>query len=626
MRYAVILLLFLASCRPADPAATYLNTEADYVGIDACASCHPDKAATFRESQMGRSWEPATLANSAADFDNPEPVYDPHRDLYYRPFTRDGSLYVEEYRLADADTTYRRVEEIDYIVGSGHHTNSHIMDVGGYLYQMPLTWYVQDGRWDLPPGFADGNNIRFSRPITLKCITCHNAMPDYVPGSENRYLDVPDGIDCERCHGPGSVHVEAMRAGRVVNVATETDYTIVNPAKLPFERQFDLCQGCHMQGAAVTKSDRTFADFRPSMALSDIENVFWPRYADSLHQFVMASHPDRLMQSACFEASREAAPLTCTTCHDPHVSIETLGPDHYTAVCQGCHAEAQVAACPEESADCTSCHMPVSGSSDIPHVRITDHFIRRPDREAVRLVGAEEFEDQKRFVRLASLIAENPPPGEIALGYMTYFEEVTNHPGFLDSAAVLLEKARREDPGADLGAALVRLHFLRGDHVAVVGQARSMAAMPDAWTAYRIGEAFLTLNAPQEAIAYLEDALAMAPAHLRFMSRLASGYSQAGRQAEAITLFDRILDANPKQAGALSDRGFAHVLSQNAEAAEADFLAALALDPDLEMGLANLASLYFNTGRADRARPYARRLVALDPANARYRRLWELVE
>ena len=185
------------------PAFRNLAEDVKYVGKEACQGCHADKFATFTKAQMGRSLKPALVHHSAAEWENVDPVYDPHNDLYYQALRRGDSLFVMEYRLSGRDTVHRRIEQIDYIVGSGQHTNSHIMDVNGYLYQMPMTWYAQDGKWDLPPKFDDGNNYRFGRPITQPCMACHNAISGFDPASENRFTSVPDGIDCERCHGPG---------------------------------------------------------------------------------------------------------------------------------------------------------------------------------------------------------------------------------------------------------------------------------------------------------------------------------------------------------------------------------------------------------------------------------------
>ncbi len=625
-----VLLLLLAACASPDEAPVpYRNLDAAYVGIEACKSCHADKYASYTLSQMGRSWEAATLENSAADFADPAPVYDPHKDLYYQAFHRGQDLFIKEYRLSGRDTVYQRSEKIDYIVGSGQHTNSHIMDVGGYLYQMPMTWYAQDRRWDLPPGFQDGNNFRFDRPIPLKCITCHNAMPTYVEGSENKYDAVPHGIDCERCHGAGSVHIEAIQSG------ADRQNTIVNPGKLPIDLQFDICQGCHLQGAAVPEEGLTFADFRPGKRLVDIENVFWPRYEDSLRQFVMASHPDRLRQSECFLESRaqNTEPLTCITCHDPHVSIETLGADHYRQTCQTCHsALPEPLVCTETLAkrqeaedNCVTCHMPTSGSVDIPHVRITDHFIRRPGSNTEEVLTAEAKHAQRQFVRLASLVDEDPALTDIARGYMTYYEQVTNHPGFLDSAAALLERARNHTSFENITGPLIQAHFLRGEHSAIIQLVRAGAIAKDAWTAYRIGEAFLVDGRAKEASSYLKDAVRRAPEHLRFRSRLAAAYTQDNLPRQAIAVLDSVLAANPKFTEAYNNRGYARVLLRDFAGAEKDFIAALALDPDLEQSLANLASLYFNTNRMPEARRYVQRLLERDPANPQYRKLWEFV-
>ncbi len=625
MRLVHCAMLFLLLCTAcgSPPDIPYRNLSANYVGIDACADCHPDKVATFTQSQMGRSWELATSANSSADFETPTPVYDSFHDLYYQGLRKGQDLYVMEYRLSGADTVHKRVEKIDYIVGSGHHTNSHIMDVNGYLYQMPLTWYVQEEKWDLPPGFKGPNNSRFDRPIPLKCMTCHNAMPAYVEGSENRYVSVPHGIDCERCHGPGSLHIESIRSGNAVNTSMEADYTIVNPARLSVEDQFDICQSCHLQGASVDKIGHSFADFRPGMSLAEVENVFWPRYADSLRQFVMASHPDRLRQSACFQASET---MTCITCHDPHVPIEAMPENHYRDVCQSCHTESESRlTCPTEEAalgaDCTSCHMPPSGSQDIPHITITDHFIRSPGSESSEIIGSDA---QAELVRMASLVDKSPSDAEIAEGYMTYYETITNALGFLDSAAVYLRRADRA--GEEVDEKLIRMHFLRGEPTSVLRIARNMKETTDAWTAYRIGESYLSQQMPQQAIAYLQQALQASPEHLRFMVRLGVAYSESGRIAEAISTFDDALRRNPKQSEAYNNRGYAHVLSRNFDQAEEDFKSAIALDPDMELALANLASLYFNTNRRDEARIYAQRLIQIDPANPQYRQLWELVQ
>jgi hypothetical protein len=617
--------------------AEYRNwgEDAVYVGREVCQSCHPDNYATFVESQMGRSWKKASLTLSAADFDRPLPVYSDTDDLYYQPFHRGEDLFVREYRLAGTDTVHNRVEQIDYIVGSGQHTNSHIYEINGYLYQIPVTWYVQAGKWGLAPGFSHGNS-RFSRPITQQCMTCHNGYSEFEDGSENRFSTVAGGIGCENCHGPGSIHVEEKRAGIVVDVSREIDYSIVNPGKLEPRRQLDVCQRCHMQAADVFEPGRSVDSFRPGQVLSNTLNVYWPRQPDSVEVFNMASHPDRLGMSACFRASWEDGsalkPMTCVTCHNPHLAIEATPDLAYTNACQTCHEASEIPDCTDPSVvagnntlACSSCHMPESGTQDIPNVRITDHYIRVV-REAPELTG-EEIESRRRFIRLAALIDPAPGHSRLAEGFLSYYELITNRPGMLDSADVRLRRARLTEPDKDLSELHIRLWYLREDYASI--RRYSRANKPDedwsAWTHFRIGEAFAAAEENDYAIPYLEQAVVRSPGQLRFMDRLASVYTRRGEIEKALRVYERIEAANPNLENAVTNRGYTHLVAGDFDAAERDFLYAIALYPDAEVALGNLASLYANTGREVEARPILEQLLRLDSDNEAYIQLYRLV-
>ena len=639
------LLVFLAGCAAQEPSTvdepgTYAAWSADteYVGIQVCADCHEQQYQSYSRSQMGRSFKLAEKALSDASWDVVRPIHSALDDLYYQPFADGEDLFVHEYRLAGADTVHSRIEQIDYIVGSGQHTNSHIYEENGFLYQIPVTWYAQDEKWDLAPKFQKvGNNYRFGRVITDECMACHNAQPTFVEGSENRFEMVPEGINCEKCHGPGSVHVEAMKAGKAVNTVSEIDYTIVNPGKLTPELELDVCKRCHMQGASVFADGQNPLDWRPGLPLSSHENVFWPRQPDSTTHFIMASHPDRLAMSSCFKESwneeRGFDPITCTTCHDPHSPIEETSGETYSATCQNCHTGtlalgASSLTCTEPDVvsgaidtPCASCHLPLSGSTDIPHIQITDHYIRVPDK-----LQPEEVEDQERFIRLAAMIDTAPDAHNLADGFLTYFEQFTDRPGMLDSAEVYLRRVKSENTPS-LTSSWIRLWHLQEDHTAI---RRTVQSSPnkieeDAWTYYRIGEAFEAINDFPSSIRWLRKAIELGPDHLRFRDKLGVSLTRAGQINEAISLYDRMLQDNALYENAWNNRGFARLMIEDLEGAESDFKAALALSPDMELAMANLASFYLNTNRNDEAIPLVRRLIKRYPQNAGYAQVWTML-
>ena len=643
----IFLFLFLASslaaCRNPEPErerTDYDNwaPEARYIGKEACGECHSQNYSTYLQSEMGRSWKKASLSLSIANFEDPDPVYSEHDDMYYQPFHRGEDLFVKAYRLENGDTVHTRIEQIDYIVGSGQHTNSHIYEENGFLYQVPVTWYAQDGIWDLAPGFQHRSRSPFDRPITSECMACHNGVPQFEKGSENRFLYVPSGIGCERCHGPGSIHRDAIKAGRQVNVDRDIDYTIVHPGKLSPERQLDLCKRCHMQAAEVMAPDVVPEDFRPGQALSSFQNVYWIRQPDSALVFNMASHPDRLEMSKCFRETwrddSDLPKLTCVTCHNPHLSIELVSDDYYTALCKSCHETNNHIFCSEPSVldgtdttPCASCHMPTSGSKDIPHIRVTDHYIRKPGVEERRLSHIE-MEEQKRFIRLVGLVDSNPSLKDRADGLLSYFELITNRPGILDSADVYMRRAIDAEPELDVTRSMIRLRFLQEDYMAVrrMVLAGDYASIEDAWTLYRIGESFAATGDFPTAAHYFGRALGLGPDHLRIKDRLAVIFTDLGDYEQAIALFDEILFANPKFENAYTNRGFVFLAQGRFEEAEADFRGAIALNPDSETAMANLASLYFNTQREEQARPLVRRLIRLQPENPEYARLWRLLD
>ena len=92
----------------------------------------------------------------------------------------------------------------------------------------------------MSPG-SDSDHPRTRRFVSYKCMFCHNGIPQIPPGHEASgsdpvYVgDLPEGIDCQRCHGPGGKHVQM----------SGTRASIVNPAV----NQFDNCLRCHGTGS-----------------------------------------------------------------------------------------------------------------------------------------------------------------------------------------------------------------------------------------------------------------------------------------------------------------------------------------------------------------------------------------
>lgn len=631
-----VFLLSRCSSTEAD-VIVYRNhaAEVQYVGMNTCKTCHADIYNTFIETGMGKSFGAANHEKSSAVFDQHAHIYDSYLDLHYQAYFSNDVMYIKEYRLKNGDTVHSRTEKVDYVVGSGQHTNSHIFQVNGYYFQMPMTFYTQQQRWDFPPGFENGFNSRFSRSIELECMSCHNAYPNFVPGSKNKYASVLQGIDCERCHGPGSLHVEEKSKGILVDTANEIDYSIVNPKKLPYDLQVDVCQRCHLQGNAVLAEGKSFFDFKPGQKLSEFMNVFLPRYENE-KGFIMASHADRLKQSKCFVESAKrgidleqkkysnakftnqtASSLTCISCHNPHVSIKKTGTAVLNNPCKGCHqgdknlsdCTASLAARKVNNDNCSGCHMPSTGTIDIPHVTVHDHRIQIP-------VAASKQQAIEKFVGLASVNNPQVDAHTKAEGYISYYEKFENKAIYLDSAAYYLAQEGKSS-AAHYYQLQIRLAYLATRYAEIIKLAKQKptAYSQDAWTNYRIAEAILAVGTAQEALPYISLAVQQAAFNLEFRNKLANVYLDLQKIPEAERELGFILQENPKYSAALSNYGYIQLMKGNTPEAKRYFAQALALDPDYEQALFNAASVSMMENNKKQAIIYIQRILDRSPSN-----------
>lgn len=630
-----ILLLILLSifvlgmwfCVPQNKPTTHktfrnLHDSVTYVGMQTCRSCHANIYDSYIHTGMGQSFGKANLLKTAADFKKDVLVYDKELDYYYKPFFQDSVFYILEFRLNGKDTIHRRLERVDYIIGSGHHTNSHLINRNGYVYQAPITYYTQEKRWDLAPGFEGGNNKRFSRAILSECLTCHNHHPTPAFGAANKYHEMPLGIECERCHGPGSLHVKEKLMGKRVDTSKFIDYSIVNPRHLSIERQMDLCQRCHLQGVTVLKEGKNFYDFKPGMVLSDVMNVFLPRFTNSDKRFIMASQADRLRQSNCFIESQQ---LSCITCHNPHHDVHSTTQNNYNSACKSCHhTGSQQSTLLDCSADktnrsqvqdnCVRCHMPRSGSIDIPHVNITDHYISKNNINQLKgdSISVEKVEEIAGFLGLQSLIVKNPSSLEMAKGYLALWDKFMAVPAILDSAYYYLQHSTASFQ--ERFPILAHYYFNKKEYQLLHSIAPPATEIQEAWSAYRVGEAAYKTKNLQQALTYYQQATTLKPYNLDFQEKYGSTQAQLGQLNAAEKTFRFILREQPQRKVALTNLGLVLAQKGKITAALKLYEKALQLDPDYKAALINKVSLLVQLKRKVEALPAIQQLIKKHPS------------
>lgn len=617
-----------SSLEPSDKIYLGHIDTVSYVGINTCKQCHSDKYDSFLRTGMGSSFAKADTNKSIAQLDGHSVIYDEYQNYYYRPYWKGNQLYLEEFRLnPKGDTSYSKKVAVEYVVGSGQHTNSHIFSENEHLFQLPFTWYNQESKLDLPPGYENGFNVRFDRIIGLECMSCHNAMPTgFVMGSKNKFTKIPQGIDCERCHGPGEAHVKKIQNGNLTDTSKYIDYSIVNPAKLSSQLQFEICQRCHLQGNIVLKDDKSFFDFKPGMKLNSVMDVYLPKREGEEDQFIMASHVDRFKSSKCFQMSKD---YICTSCHDPHISVKETNLQIFNDKCISCHQSEVV--CTEDpikinakNNNCVECHMPKSGSIDIPHVSVHDHFVRKN-------YNVIDTNGLGNFIGLVAINNEKPSLKSKAKAYLQQFERFNEQQFLLDSALRFIYKY---DPLKKDARLWVHYLFLRNDYPGILEICQKTGdeillslnnkmsyTNEDAWTCYRIGEANIKGNELINALKFYKRACELAPYVADFRNKLGVAFLKLKRFEEAEREFKTLLKESPSHKEGLNNIGYCYLIDFNFDIAIAYFRKAISQDPDYILAWLNLANAYNQLSEFEELKKVLKEILRIDPDHKMARQL-----
>jgi tetratricopeptide (TPR) repeat protein len=287
------------------------------------------------------------------------------------------------------------------------------------------------------------------------------------------------------------------------------------------------------------------------------------------------------------------------------VSVKVTGKEIFNNACINSHSSNKhTIVCTEKENiraevqdNCVSCHMPRSGSIDIPHVSVHDHYIRKPLKKV-------EVEKVKTFIALYAVNEKNPSPAIKAKAYLQQFEKFESMPVYLDSAKAFISDKNATEIQQNIEL-LIHLCYLKEDfskiafYVKQVGEEKLLGSIltkksvdnAHAWTLYRIGEAFNTLGNTASAVKFYEKANELAPYNPDFMNKLGVALMLQKQTIRAIQVLERAVNEDPKFVQGLNNLGYAYLSTGNLLKAEAIFNNALKLDPDYELLLMNVVGL-----------------------------------
>ncbi|MBT8077989.1 MAG: hypothetical protein KJO31_05395 [Gammaproteobacteria bacterium] len=382
--------------------------DAEYIGAAACGECHTQIYPEWQRSPHANMLRKPAPNSVVGDFDNASWTLPPaarrlpvDSEPAARMYAREGSWYMD---LREPASDSFRTFRIDYVVGYQYRQVYLTREDGGVLRRLPLQWSVPRQEffpyWNLQekstPTVPDlwAQMTSQNSAWNLFCARCHTThLVINRKNANHTVADVEwadDGIACEACHGPGSLHAKYFesnylnRISQWINSNLRGDPVayIASAGKLNKGEAMSVCARCHgadiyMSGTDVYRSyepgySRTghtndlsayfeSAPLTPSRNIPTLET--WSDGEPKGIGMLFRS----LIESECYRQ----AEVRCYDCHNPHDNKQAAKPgllfpsEASNDYCLGCHEDLRerVAEHTRHEPDspgayCYDCHMP----------------------------------------------------------------------------------------------------------------------------------------------------------------------------------------------------------------------------------------------------------------------------
>ncbi|MBI1910307.1 MAG: ammonia-forming cytochrome c nitrite reductase subunit c552 [Deltaproteobacteria bacterium] len=388
---------------------------ATFVGADTCKSCHAKQYDEWAKTWHRKMEQLPSAQSVAGEFDNIPRVYkdleveslkEPKKREKISPTIRawkDAGKFF--FTLIDRDNEKNnQTYEVAKVLG-GKWDQGYEVKVGENYYPTPIRWsavakaWIARGfradEWFLGDGTPDGiprgpDQLLPHRVAEAKCAMCHTTgftpMLDKETKKWKAAAPYELGISCEKCHGPGSLHVQEAKEAEGRGQRLLKAEKIIHPLKdLNTLQQNQVCGQCHGRNTNKRERDLAFpVGFLPGDTnIQDLiyfwsysgtpdpaqVRYFWPndwakRNRQQWQDFTKSTHFTK-------------TDVTCLTCHTFHGDwFENQLRLPREKLCAECHTRdglakrpnvEMFAGSPMEKAGttCVDCHMPKIGNRTV---------------------------------------------------------------------------------------------------------------------------------------------------------------------------------------------------------------------------------------------------------------------
>jgi tetratricopeptide (TPR) repeat protein len=379
---AIVFFVFLGSlllqrCNSKRPGAgTVQMGTNDFVGVEACKSCHNTQYSDWTQSHHFMAMQPANDATVLGDFNNRTFTGDGVTSKFFK---KNGKFFIN----TQGDDGNNHDYEVKFTFGFAP-LQQYLVEFSRGRMQVPrVSWDTKQKKWyhqyagQKIPSHDWLHWTGTAQNWNTMCASCHstNLEKNYNTDADsyNTTYDVIN-VSCESCHGPAKLHLDYINsAAYKKGEKTPGSFLQLNKSSGQLA-QINTCAPCHALksdiSSAMVKSGEIMDNYIPEIPSTEHYQADGQIDEESYNY-------TSFLQSKMFHRN-----VTCSNCHNPHSGKVLFSTN---ALCTQCHAKTYdnpshtFHAAGITASECKSCHMPgkVYMETDLRH----DHSFRvpRPD-------------------------------------------------------------------------------------------------------------------------------------------------------------------------------------------------------------------------------------------------------
>lgn len=380
--YLLVLLCaagWVSCTKPSEPPSQAVDHPLQYVGSQACQSCHQKQYSDWLVSDHYRAMQHAADSTVLGNFNDATLTAD---GVTSRFFKRDGKYFIN----TQGDDGKNHDYEVRYTFGYFPLQQYLIEFPGGRLQATRVSWDSREKKWfHQYPGEKihhrdwlhwTGNAQNWN----TMCASCHSTdlQKNFQFSSDSYSTTWKDiNVGCESCHGAGSAHLEFANSDaykRGSKIENSGLYYAVNTNP---QLQLNTCAPCHARKSDISQKVMQTGEIMDDLIPQIISHEFY--YADGQIRDEDYEYGS-FTQSKMFHNK-----VRCSNCHNPH-SGKLIAEGN--TLCMSCHEpkynteQHHFHKVNTDGAQCISCHMPVKTYMGNDQRRDHSFRIPRPDQSA----------------------------------------------------------------------------------------------------------------------------------------------------------------------------------------------------------------------------------------------------